>query len=146
MTTQELDQAAQMLARWLAPYVAAELRGDGGGEAASSATYDGATVTTFVRALGHSVVTNALVFFEKLAADGEATSVDIAEALSVGSPRNIAAVLTTPLKRRAKALGLPNPWSESSRGDRTLWIDRDGLAKQFVTALRREAAQRGLAA
>jgi hypothetical protein len=65
----------------------------------------------FVRGLGTTVLANSKTFFGALAQRGELGSLELAELIGVATPRNIAAVLTTPLKRRAKALGLPEPWT-----------------------------------
>ena len=68
----------------------------------------------FVSSLGDVVLDIAEVFFTRLAHDSEIGSLALADAIGVASPRNIPAVLTTPLKKRAKALSLPLP------GPRTL--------------------------
>ena len=104
------DAAARALAAWLAPYVAAEL---GGATAAvplaDAAAYDDAACAEFVHTLGDTVLRNADVFFTALDERGQIGSLELAERLGVGSPRNIPAVLTTPLKRRARAMGLVYP-------------------------------------
>jgi hypothetical protein len=135
------EEAARAVARWLAPYVAAELGRSP--EPEISGSYDDQTCAVFVSNLGDVVLDNAEPFFEALASDGEIGSLDLAAALGVASPRNIPAILTTPLKRRAKALGLSNPWMEGSRGDRTVWHDDGGIAARMLQAVRAEKQRRG---
>jgi hypothetical protein len=143
MTSVEADAAARALARWLAPYLREEL-GATILQGAPERSGDGEeNVGEFVSALGDVVVENALTFFGLLAGGGEVTSLQVAEAIGVATPRNIPAVLTTPLKRRAKALGWDAPWIEGALGERTTWSDRDGLASRMVPALAAEKARRG---
>jgi hypothetical protein len=43
----------------------------------------------------------------------------------------------------ARTLGLPVPWSETASSDnRTVWLDRDGIAGGMVTALHDEEDRR----
>src|SRR4051794_17709117 len=95
MTSTEAEAAGRALARWLAPYLREEL-----GELGNTQEGRGsdATAQAFVAALGDVVVQNALTFFRLLASQREVTSLEVAEAIGVGTPRNIPAVLTTPLK------------------------------------------------
>jgi hypothetical protein len=63
--------------------------------------------------------------------------------LGVETPRMIASLLTNSLKKCAKALRLPPPWSaQKTPADRTLWLDRDGIAARMAEALLRERRQR----
>jgi hypothetical protein len=147
-----LDEIAPVLAKWLAPYVAEELGVPGPSASPElSADYDEETCQVYLSEIGDPVLYRAEVFFMAItekAHTGEAglDSLELAELLDgferqqgrggVGSPRQIAALLTNSLKRRAKALGLPRPWEEGvTRGDRTLWIDRDGIADRMVPAI-----------
>jgi hypothetical protein len=143
MTT-DPELAARALARWLAPYVAEELGLERGSQSKPSAfeSYDDATCAVYVASLGDVVLDNAETFFTRLGQEGEIGSLALADAIGVASPRNIAAVLTTPLKKRAKALSLPVPWAEDARGQRTVWLDRDDIAERMLRAVREEKAQR----
>jgi hypothetical protein len=142
--TNDADLAARALARWLAPYVAEELGLSGQSQPQPSPLqgYGEAACAVFVASLGDVVLDNAEVFFARLAQEREIGSLALADAIGVASPRNIAAVLTTPLKKRAKALSLPLPWAEDARGQRTVWLDRDGIAERMLRAVREEKAQR----
>jgi hypothetical protein len=142
--TNDSEAAARALARWLAPYLAEELGLPRGSQPQPSPleSYDDATCAVYVASLGDVVLDNAEVFFARLARDGEIGSLALADALGVASPRNIAAVLTTPLKKRAKALSLPLPWAEDARGQRTVWLDRDNIAERMLHAVRAEKARR----
>jgi hypothetical protein len=142
--TNDAEQAARALARWLAPYVAEELGLTGPSQRQPSPLqgYDDATCAVFVASLGDVVLDNAEVLFARLLQEREIGSLALADAIGVASPRNIAAVLTTPLKKRAKVLSLPFPWAEDARGQRTVWLDRDGIAERMVRAIRNEKAQR----
>lgn len=144
--TREAEELGRMLARWLAPYIAEELEGRGRRprrEHRLSGGYDQATCAVFVEALGEVVLKNGETFFSRLTDDSEITSLGLAEALGVRSPREIPSVLTTPIKRRAKALALPLPWDETARKDRTVWLDRDGIAARMLAAIRAERSKRG---
>jgi hypothetical protein len=142
--TNDAELAARALARWLAPYVAEELGliGQSQPQPSPLQSYDDATCAVFVASLGDVVLDNAEVFFARLVEEREIGSLALADAIGVASPRNIAAVLTTPLKKRAKALSLPFPWAEDARGQRTVWLDRDGIAERMLRAVREEKAQR----
>lgn len=156
MSTTHSEEAARALAAWLAPFIAKELgltdrsRGGVGGlplvaDADVAAAYTPEVCSSFVSALGEKVLLNATTFFHALTKDGEIGSLQLAEMIGVGSPRNIPAVLTTPLKRRAKALRLPMPWVESTTpDDRTLWIGIDGLTRLMFHTLGLEIDRRGL--
>jgi hypothetical protein len=154
-----LDEIAPGLARWLAPYVAEELGISAPGTSPElSPAYDEATCRAFLREIGDPVLDRAEVFFMALdekARTGEPglASLELAERLdclererergSVSSPRQIAALLTNSLKRRARALGLPRPWEDgTTREDRTLWTDRDGIATRMVLAIPDEQVRR----
>jgi hypothetical protein len=142
--TSDAELAARALARWLAPYVAEELGLPRGPKSKPSPfeSYDGATCAVFVAPLGDVVLDNAEIFFARLGQEGEIGSLALADAIGVASPRNIAAVLTTPLKKRAKALSLPLPWAEDARGQRTVWLDRENIAERMLHAVREEKARR----
>jgi hypothetical protein len=49
------------------------------------------------------------------------------------------------LKKRAARLGLEVPWEETAdREDRTVWVDRDGIAMRMVDAVNEEVRRRGI--
>lgn len=136
------DELPPALARWLAPYVAEELRRQGAG-APAAPMYDDATCAVYVRELGTGVLNRAHDFFLKLAEDGQIGSLALAQHLSIGTPRNIPANLTNSLKQRARTLGLERPWVETvSPDDRTVWVDRDRIAQRMVDAIRNEQQRR----
>lgn len=143
-----LEDLGPRFARWLAPYVADELESRGAGRAelglgALSDNYDAPTCTAFVSALTIETLTKAGVLFGRLERDGSIDSVTLAADLSLGTPRNLPGPLTTPLKRRAKKLGLPVPWkSDVSEDDHTVWRDRDGIGGRMVEAIRDEQQRR----
>ncbi len=141
----DAELVARALARWLAPYVAQELGLTAQSQLQPSPvqSYDDATCAVFVASLGDVVLDNAEIFFARLVQEREIGSLALADAIGVASPRNIAAVLTTPLKKRAKALSLPFPWAEDARGQRTVWLDRHGIAERMLRAVREEKARRG---
>ena len=140
----DAETAALALARWLAPYVAEELglERPSRPEPSPLPSYDDAACAVFVASIGDVVLENAEVFFTRLAREGEIGSLTLADAIGVASPRNIAAVLTTPLKKRAKALALPLPWAEDAHGQRTVWLDREGIGERMLHALHEEKARR----
>jgi hypothetical protein len=142
--TNDSELAARALARWLAPYVAEELGLPPVSQSKPSPleSYDEATCAVYVASLGDVVLDNAETFFARLEQEGEIGSLALADAIGVASPRNIAAVLTTPLKKRAKALSLPLPWAEAAHGQRTVWLDRDDIAERMLGAVREEKARR----
>ncbi len=139
------DDIARAVAKFLAPYVAAELRPTGALASPSSASveYDAATCAEFVRELGTGVLNRAADFFAKLDTDGQVGSLELASLLGTATPRNIPANLTNSLKQRARALGLARPWDEAiGSDDRTLWLDRDGIAARMSAAVRDERQRR----
>lgn len=146
------DEAGRALAAWLAPYLAARLgttTGRGAREIApmeaEAALYTDDAIREFVRGLGNKVLVNCKPFFAALVERGQIGSLEVARMVGVSSPRNIPSVLTTPLKRRAKALGLPMPWrSGADHEDRTLWLAIEGVAEKFVEAIDIELNARNL--
>ncbi|HEX7290027.1 MAG TPA: hypothetical protein VF250_02765 [Conexibacter sp.] len=132
----ETDELARRIARWLAPYVAEELRRARLDEAAPVASYDDAACERYLMGLGTGVLERADRFFGALARDGEIGSLELARLLGLSSPRYLAANLTNSLKQRADALALPRPWREGvDADDRTRWSDRDGIAARMVAAI-----------
>lgn len=156
-TGDESERALRMLARALAPYIAEELRRMHELDAASlSAEFDAATCERVVRALGDGVLERARVLFALLDEQQVIDSVQLARALGVG-PRELSGNLTTPLKRRVRALGLPLPFNGGHGGEtyggidapspdmdasRTHWQDHDGIAARMVAAIDAETARR----
>jgi hypothetical protein len=138
------ENLGPQLARWLAPFVADELRKQGF-NALPRADYDDAACAEMAHELGMNSLNRAGDFFAKLAADGAVDSVTMARHLSVGTPRNISSAVTTPVKRIAKRLGLDVPWTEDENAEgRTVWRDRDGIAARMRSAIDAEREQRHL--
>jgi hypothetical protein len=141
----ELEQLGRLLARWLTPYIKEGLGAPGVGDGETHqqlSHYTPDECASYVHALGDSVLAAAETFFGGLAAKGENDSLAVARALGLDTPRKIPAVLTTPLKRRAKALGWPYPWHQDDERERTVWIDRDGTAARMLVAIREERTMR----
>ena len=117
--------------------------------ASYSENYDDATCTQFLNRdhLGDSVLDRAKTFFELLDENGEVSSPDLVAALGVKGARSVPANLTNPLKKRARKMRIPVPWTETSTPDglRTVWKDRDGIASRMVEAIEQERKDRGLA-
>ena len=135
------DEFGREFARWLAPYVAEELQRD------AQAPDRKAFTAEQCRELAHELGVNSLHrshdFFSKLDTDKAVDSVTMARHLSVGTPRNIASAVTTPVKRICKRLGLGLPWDEDENVDeRTVWRDRDGIAGRMLEAIREETERR----
>jgi len=155
MPDADLDQLAPALAKWLAPYIAAELGilAPNADSTNLSADYDERTAALFVEGLGDEVLQRAYILFAILSVtesggDASIDSIELARMLDLSTPRNIASVLTNSLKRRAKKLGLPVPWTQSTTSDnRTRWTgrDKDGAqARRLMYAIRAELQRRGL--
>lgn len=142
----EFDDLGPAIARWLAPYVAAELeraRQQTGDRPAAELDYDDEMCRRFVGGLKTPTLTKATTLFLHLNRSGRVDSVQLTKDLSLGTPRNLSGPLTTPLKRRAKKLGLPLPWDEGvTDDDRTLWRDRDGIADRMLQAIQNEQQYR----
>ena len=137
------EETAQAIAKWLAPYVAAELASDGSGARGPSHDYDAETCAEYVRELGQGVLNRATDFFAKLSQNGRIGSLDLASALGTDSPRNIPANLTNSLKQRARKMRLDVPWDETvSEDNRTVWLDRDGIAARMSDAIQAEQRRR----
>lgn len=113
-----------------------------------SAMYDDATCQQFLNAdhLGDSVLDRAKTFFDLLEQKGEIASPDLVAAIGVKGARSVPANLTNPLKKRARKMKIPVPWTEASTPDglRTVWKDRDGIAARMVKAIAQERKNRGL--
>lgn len=142
-------EALRALAKELAPLIAEEL-GLSLPERRSTpvtADYDERTCIEFLSPLnlGDSVLLRARLFFARLAEVGAIGSLELVELLDLKGATSIAANLTNPLKKRAARLGLQVPWEESAdREDRTVWLDRDGIAERMVHAIEDEVERRGL--
>lgn len=139
------DAAARAMAAWLAPYIAAEMGRIPAPSPAqrSDSAYDEAVCAEFVSSLGDKVLQNGRAFFGALDERGKIGSLDLAALLDVRSPRNIPAVLTTPLKRRARSLGLGYPWEDSAdHTNRTVWVSIDRVTKPMLAAVDVEIERR----
>src|SRR4051812_17701599 len=120
------DDLGPRFARWLAPFVADELERRGADRIAPTALadYDEGTCREFAKGLKTPVLTRAATLFAHLAQNGSVGSVRLAQDLSLASPRELPGPLTTPIKRRARKLGLKLPWmEEQSPDERTVWVD-----------------------
>ena len=126
------DLGAERLASQLAPFLMGHVGEHfalmpGGGLMIITSSYNDFTCTKYVEGLGDSVLENAERFFTEAAEKGEIGSLDLTQLVGVGRPSNLPFVLTTPLKKRTKALGLGTdvPWTPgNSADDRTIWGDR----------------------
>jgi len=110
--------------------------------------YDDATCEHFLKPehLGDGVLERMFLFFRELERRGEISSLDLVQLLGVKGPTSVPANLTNPMKKRARKLGIPVPWTEATtRNNRTLWRDRDGIASRMVRAIEAERVARGLA-
>jgi hypothetical protein len=131
------DDLGPALAKWLAPYLAEELK------RLDSTDYDEATCAEYVRELGQGVLNKAGTFFGMLEHHGRVGSLELANAIGTNTPKNIPANLTNSLKQRATAMGRRRPWDETKDDDnRTVWIDRDGIADCMREAIVNEQARR----
>jgi hypothetical protein len=138
------EEVGPAIARLLAPLVAAELaKLPSHNDAAPGQEYDAGTCAKYVAELGTGVLNRAHDFFTKLDVDGQVGSLELAQQLAIDTPRNIPANLTNSLKQRARAMGLERPWRETvSADDRTVWVDRDGIAELMIEAVRAEQQRR----
>jgi hypothetical protein len=159
LTETEIDKGLRVLAKALAPYLATELQKAGLADLAPAslqADYDARTCAVFTEGLTPNVLRRAKILFQLIADDGRTDSVTLSAALNA-SPREIGGSLTTPIKRRAAALGLPLPW-DGGRGaepygglpnprpdddpQRTYWADRKGIAKRMLKAIEEAGGSR----
>ena len=144
--------ALRALARELAPLIAEELGLDMPSRGHCRAPvahgrYDHRTIVEFLSPLhlGDSVLLRARVFFRQLAKEGRVGSLELVELLDLKGATSIPANLTNPLKKRAARLGLEVPWEEDAdRENRTVWLDRDGIADRMLEAIEEEINRRGL--
>ena len=145
-------EALRALARELAPLIAEELgldmpsRGHRPAPVAHG-RYDHRTIVEFLSPLhlGDSVLLRARVFFKQIAKEGRVGSLELVELLDLKGATSIPANLTNPLKKRAARLGLEVPWEEDTdRENRTVWLDRDGIAARMLEAIGEEVGRRGL--
>jgi hypothetical protein len=142
--------ALRALARELAPLIAEELGLDKPSSRPTPAPhgrYDHRTIVEFLSPLhlGDSVLLRAQVFFKQLAKEGRVGSLELVDLLGLKGATSIPANLTNPLKKRAARLDLEVPWEETAdRDDRTVWVDRDGIAARMLDAIDEEVRRRGL--
>jgi hypothetical protein len=145
-----LDQLAEKIgpdvAKAFAPYIVKELRQSGelAGDPKVTADWDPETCALYVTELGDDVLVRADRFFRVLEDKGEINSEQLARLIKVKQPRFISASLTTPLKRRARKLGLERPWSQRERNERTVWLDRNEIPRRMVEAIEAERGKRGI--
>lgn len=141
MTGFPSDDFGREFARWLAPYVAEELKRSTPAPSPNAYTVD--QCHALARELGVNSLHRGRDFFSKLDADGAVDSLTMATFIGVGTPRNISSAVTTPVKRISKRLGLGLPWDvEANADDRTVWRDRDGIAGRMFEAIREETERR----
>ena len=95
----------------------------------------------FVASLGDVVLDIAEVFFTRLAHDSEIGSLALADAIGVASPRNIPPSSPHHSKASQGALATA-PWSEDAHGQRTVWLNREGIAERMLHAVHEEKARR----
>lgn len=145
------NDALRVLARELAPLIAEELGLDapsrGRRTPVAHGRYDHRTIVEFLSPLhlGDSVLLRARVFFKQIAKEGRVGSLELVELLDLKGATSIPANLTNPLKKRAARLGLEVPWEEDTdRENRTVWLDRDGIAARMLEAIGEEVGRRGL--
>lgn len=146
-SSSDAERVLREVARLLAPYVAEELNRP---RPATTGAYDAETCRIMLEPLSTPVLERALVLFDALQERGKIASVELAALLDT-TPRAIGGLVTSQLKRRAKALGLPLPFdggegalayggipkpAKSDDPGRTYWQDRDGIAARMATALR----------
>ena len=140
--------ALRALARELAPLIAEELGLDLPSKPRPAhGRYDHRTIVEFLSPLhlGDSVLLRARAFFKQLAKEGRVGSLELVELLDLRGPTSIPANLTNPLKKRAARLGLEVPWEETAdRENRTVWLDRDGIAERMLVAIDDEIRRRGV--
>jgi hypothetical protein len=135
------DQFGREFARWLAPYVADELRRET--QASDPDAYTAEQCRELARELGVNSLHRSRDFFGKLESDGAVDSLTMAVWIGVGTPRNIPSGVTTPIKRIAKRLGFGLPWDEEENAEeRTVWRDRNGIAGRMLEAIREETERR----
>jgi hypothetical protein len=145
MISQDSDDAMRALAKALAPYLADELRGfaDHGESARPEPKYDDHTLARYVEGLNRDVIDRAIELFSALTEPPHRIdSLKLAERVGATSPRDLAGILTTPLKRRADALGLPRPWIADEVRGRSVWRQDDHeLAARMLGALEHASEQ-----
>jgi hypothetical protein len=105
--------------------------------------YDDPTCREFVAGLSTPVLRRSIVLFSALAERETVSASAVAEELEV-NPQELPGLLTTPLRRRANALGVPLPYviaRHSSTGRRS-WSDEGGIARRLEQAARAADAER----
>jgi hypothetical protein len=132
---EDIEPALRALARLLAPYLREEL-GAGSPVERVASSWDDAGAAEFVSGLKPEVIDRALELFLALSRPPHAIdSLRLAEQLGAKSPREVAGLLTTPIKRRTTVTGHELPWEERQVAGRTVWADRNGSAVPIYRAL-----------
>ena len=108
-------------------------------------SFNSYTCETFVKSFNDRVLSNTELLYKELATKGQIDSLDLTQLIGVARPSDLPFVLTTPLERRTRAIGLGEefPWTpDKSPARRTMWRDRDGIAKRMLKAIEKEQARR----
>ena len=106
--------------------------------------YTPATCQEFAQGLSDDVLRRAQRLFQPLGQVGRIDSAQLAEILGT-SPASLGGLLTTPLSRRADAMGLPLPYviDRIPGSRRRVWRDHAGIAGRVALAIRDELEARG---
>jgi hypothetical protein len=106
--------------------------------------YTPETCHDFAQGLSDEVLQRAQRLFQPLGQIGRIDSVQLAEVLGT-QPASLGGLLTTPLSRRADALGLPLPYviDRVPGSRRRVWRDHAGIASRMSVAIRNELDARG---
>ncbi|MDH3225742.1 MAG: hypothetical protein OEM67_01445 [Thermoleophilia bacterium] len=106
--------------------------------------YTPETCRDFAQGLSDEVLQRSQRLFQPLGQIGRIDSVQLAELLGT-QPASLGGLLTTPISRRADALGLPLPYviDRVPGSRRRVWRDHAGIASRMSVAIRKELDARG---
>lgn len=141
MPKQDADAVLRELAQLIAPYVAEILEADdrrGQGGSTEALSYDDEGAAHYVSGLRQELTEYAIVFFETLSEPPHRVDArHLVALLGATTGREVAGLLTTPLKRHRERHGFPgDPWDEEEGpGGQRMFVDRDGNATRILKAL-----------
>ena len=105
--------------------------------------YTPAAAAAFSAGLSDGLLRRASTLFDALVAESVVDSARLADRLGV-TPGRLRTLVTEPLERRARALGLPRPFAlgTAAKTRRRTWSDHEGVATILAEALRAERGRR----
>ena len=141
--TNDAEAAARALAHWLAPYLAESSASPHPQPQPSLLeSYDEGTCAVFVSSLGDVVLDNAEVFFTRLAHDGESRLTRARGRDRRRQPPKHPRRPHHATQKASQGALATAPLGQDAHGQRTVWLNREGIAERMLRAVHEEKARR----